>query len=73
MPTAMPISARHPDPALDTLAREIFANFPLCVRCRRPVERFEEAEIAILANRVRHRACPPDDPSPRTEATTGER
>lgn len=54
----MPISARYADPALEALAREIFANFPLCVRCRQPVERFEDADIAILANRVRHRTCP---------------
>lgn len=55
----MPISAHHKDPVLETLARGVYALFPRCVRCGWLIERFEDADVQILKNRVVHRdGCP---------------
>ncbi|HEX6059084.1 MAG TPA: hypothetical protein VFZ11_08715 [Gemmatimonadaceae bacterium] len=51
----MPLSARHDDPALETLARELYALFPACVRCSEPIARYEEAEVLVHVNRLAHR------------------
>lgn len=49
-------------PALQFLAREVFALFPRCVRCGERIERFEDADVRIFSFRVLHRArCIPDD------------
>ncbi len=63
MPNTMPISAHHKDPVLDTLARGVYTLFPRCVRCGWLIERFEEADVQILKNRVVHRdGCPRERP-----------
>jgi hypothetical protein len=79
----MPLSAFHDDPALEALAREVFALFPTCQRCGRVIDRFEDADVRIHVQRVVHRApCargadapagspPPDDvptPNPRGDS-----
>jgi hypothetical protein len=53
----MTLSARHDDPALATLARELYALFPTCVRCSRPIERFEDAAVLVHLHRLAHRGC----------------
>ena len=59
MPSAylMPLSARHDDLALATLARELYALFPSCVRCSRPIERFEDAAVLVHLHRLAHHGC----------------
>lgn len=52
----IPLSTRANDPILETIARAVFALFPRCVRCGRVIERFEDADVRILTNRVVHRA-----------------
>jgi hypothetical protein len=55
----MPISGRYNDPVVEQLARDTFALFPHCHRCGTRIERFEDADIRILVQRVVHRdACP---------------
>jgi hypothetical protein len=55
----MPISGRYDDPLLEQLARDTFALFPHCRRCGARIERFEDADVRILVQRVVHRgACP---------------
>ena len=55
----MRLFSRRGDPILDVIARETFALFPRCQRCGHPIERFEEADVRVLALRVVHRApCP---------------
>jgi hypothetical protein len=51
----MDIAARHDDPNVDELARSIYALFPRCMRCGEPIDRYEEADIRILSNRIVHR------------------
>lgn len=59
--TPMSISAHHNDPVLETLARGVYALFPRCVRCGWLVDRYEDADVQILKNRVVHRErCPAD-------------
>jgi hypothetical protein len=41
---------------LETLAREVYALFPRCVRCGERVACFEEADVRIFSFRVLHRA-----------------
>ena len=53
----MPLSAHHDDPALETLARELYALFPSCIRCSRPIERFEDAAVLVHLNRLAHQGC----------------
>jgi hypothetical protein len=52
----MDIAARTDDPAVEELARSIFALFPTCMRCGRPIERYEDADIRVLSHRVVHRS-----------------
>ena len=52
---AMDIVARHGDPALEEVARAIFALFPRCMRCGLKIARYEDADVRILTNRVVHR------------------
>jgi hypothetical protein len=60
----MDIAARPDDPAIDELARSIYAMFPRCVRCGELIGRFEDADVRILSHRVVHRAeCSPRDKS----------
>ncbi|MGH7618297.1 MAG: hypothetical protein ACREPM_13820 [Gemmatimonadaceae bacterium] len=51
----MDIAARHDDPAIEEAARSIYALFPKCMRCGEPIERYEDADVRILSNRVVHR------------------
>jgi hypothetical protein len=53
----MALSAHYRDPVLDTIARSIHTLFPRCVACGERVERYEDAEVRILTNRVIHRSC----------------
>lgn len=55
----LPLSAHADDPILETIGRSIFTLFPRCMRCGERIERYEDAEVRILANRVVHRGrCP---------------
>jgi hypothetical protein len=51
----MDIAARYDDPALEEMARSIFALFPRCMRCGVEIARYDEADVRILTNRVVHR------------------
>ena len=51
----MDITARHDDPALEEMARSVFALFPRCMRCGVEIARYEDADVRILTNRVVHR------------------
>jgi len=54
----MDIRSRPTDPAVEELARSIYAMFPKCMRCGEAIERFEDADIRVLSHRVVHRgAC----------------
>lgn len=56
----MPLSSRKDDPILAQIAQDVFALFPQCHRCGRTIERFEDADIRVHAQRVVHkRGCPP--------------
>jgi hypothetical protein len=59
----MPISGRYNDPVVEQVARDMFALFPHCHRCGGRIERFEDADVRILVQRVVHRvACPTHPP-----------
>ena len=51
----MDIAARPDDPAIDEMARLIYAMFPRCMRCGEPIARYEDADVRILTHRVVHR------------------
>jgi hypothetical protein len=51
----MDIAARSDDPAVDEMARSIFALFPRCMRCGETIARYEDADVRILSHRVVHR------------------
>ena len=51
----MDIASRPDDPAIEEMARLIYALFPRCMRCGEPIARFEDADIRILSHRVVHR------------------
>lgn len=51
----MDIAARSDDPAVDEMARSIFALFPRCMRCGELIARYEDADVRILSHRVVHR------------------
>lgn len=54
----MDIAARRDDPAVDEMARSIYALFPRCMRCGEPIASYEDADVRILSHRVVHRgAC----------------
>jgi hypothetical protein len=52
----MDIAARPDDPAIEEMARSIYAMFPRCMRCGEPIARYEDADVRILTHRVVHRA-----------------
>jgi hypothetical protein len=59
----MPISGRFNDPVVEQVARDMFALFPHCHRCGARIERFEDADVRILVQRVVHRdGCPAPPP-----------
>jgi hypothetical protein len=61
----MDIAARPDDPAVEEMARSIFALFPRCMRCGEPIARYEDADIRILSHRVVHREpCAGTDAAP---------
>lgn len=64
----MDIASRPDDPAVEELARSIFALFPRCMRCGEPIARYEDADVRILSHRVVHRrrcaSISPSDPTP---------
>jgi hypothetical protein len=49
------IRSRPADPAVEQLARQIFAMFPKCMKCGRVIETFEDADIRVLSHRVVHK------------------
>jgi hypothetical protein len=51
----MDIASRPDDPAVEEMARSIFALFPRCMRCGEAIARYEDADIRILTHRVVHR------------------
>ena len=54
----MDIASRPHDPAVEEMARSIYALFPRCMRCGEPIPRYEDADVRILSHRVVHRgAC----------------
>jgi hypothetical protein len=56
----MSLSAHHDDPVLETLARELYALFPTCLRCSLPIAQIEESEVLVHRQRLVHRgACAP--------------
>jgi hypothetical protein len=58
----MDLAARHDDPAVDELARSIYALFPKCMRCGQLITRYEDADVRILTNRVVHKEkCAADE------------
>jgi hypothetical protein len=62
----MDIAARSDDPAVEEMARAIYALFPRCMRCGEPIERYEDADIRILSHRVVHRGkCAAEEDAPR--------
>ena len=64
----MDIAARPDDPAVEEMARWIYALFPRCMRCGEPIARYEDADVRILSHRVVHREeCQP----PETRAPEG--
>ena len=54
----MDIRSRPADPAIEELARSIYAMFPKCMRCGEPIPDYSDADVRILSHRVVHRgAC----------------
>ena len=51
----MDIRSRPTDPAVDELARSIYAMFPKCMRCGEAIPSYEEADVRILSHRVVHK------------------
>jgi hypothetical protein len=52
------IRSRPTDPAVEELARSIYAMFPKCMRCGEPIPDYDDADVRILSHRVVHRgAC----------------
>jgi hypothetical protein len=69
----MDIAARRDDPAVEEMARSIFALFPRCVRCGELIARYEDADVRILSHRVVHRgACVEADQRDATPPATPE-
>jgi hypothetical protein len=59
----MDIASRPDDPAIEEMARSIYALFPRCMRCGEPITRFEDADVRILSHRVVHRGRCADEES----------
>jgi hypothetical protein len=51
----MDIRSRPTDPAVEELARSIYAMFPKCMRCGEPIAAFDDADVRILSHRVVHK------------------
>lgn len=51
----MDIRSRPADPAVEDLARSIYAMFPNCMRCGKAIDTYEAADVRILSHRVVHR------------------
>jgi hypothetical protein len=67
----MDIAARRDDPGVEELARSIYALFPRCMRCGGDIDRYEDADVRILSNRVVHRGrCAEDERATETERAT---
>jgi hypothetical protein len=68
----MDIAAHHDDPAIEEVARAIFALFPRCMRCGEKIPRYEDADVRILTNRVVHRGrCAAEEDQLGGELSTG--
>jgi len=68
----MDIAARHDDPALEEVARAVFALFPKCMRCGVEIARYEDADVRILTNRVVHRGrCAAEEDQLGSDLSTG--
>jgi hypothetical protein len=65
----MDIAARSNDPAIEELGRSIFALFPNCMRCGKPIARYEDADVRPLSHRVVHREPCEAAPAGDAEAT----
>jgi hypothetical protein len=67
----MDIASRPHDPAVEEMARSIYALFPRCMRCGEPIARYDDADIRILSHRVVHRGACADaeDADPATRQT----
>jgi hypothetical protein len=72
----MDIASRPRDPAVEEMARSIYALFPRCMRCGEPIARYEDADIRILRHRVVHRGPCADaedsDPNTRQVGIPGD-
>lgn len=64
--SSRPLLVRFNDPILETIARSIYSLFPRCRECGQAIERFEDADVRILTQRVVHRGGCPSQPSPET-------
>jgi hypothetical protein len=51
----MDIAARRDDPAVEEMARSIYALFPRCMRCGETIASYEDADVRVLSHRVVHR------------------
>jgi hypothetical protein len=49
------IRSRPADPAVEELARSIYAMFTRCMRCGEPIASYADADVRILSHRVVHR------------------
>jgi hypothetical protein len=49
------IRSRPADPAIEELARSIYAMFPRCMRCGEAIADYKGADVRILSHRVVHR------------------
>jgi hypothetical protein len=68
----MRLFSRRGDPILDLIARETLALFPRCQRCGQSIERFEDADVRVLAMRVVHRGSCPASPAAESGAGVAE-
>jgi hypothetical protein len=68
----MDIAARPDDPAVEEMARSIYALFPRCMRCGEVIARYEDADVRVLTHRVVHRAkCVQDGAQEGSGLSTG--
>jgi hypothetical protein len=49
------IRSRPADPAVEELARSIYAMFPKCMRCGLAIASYDDADVRILSHRVVHK------------------
>jgi hypothetical protein len=70
----MDIAARRDDPAVEEMARSIYALFPRCMRCGEVISRYEDADVRVLSHRVVHRLpCRADAPDESDTALAANR